>query len=167
MSGSLQPHELQHIRRPCPSPSPWVIHIYASLFFHSVLYQTLNIAAPKINVQTRRMQFTEEMQKMISKWKKKKKHSKYQTKCKIGNLRSTSCPYKINTFENDASKPWQMYMRDLHTPCQEEPRQENLSEEFFVPLHGETQTVPGLRHGNSRSGTLSKIVTYLWSRVSV
>ena len=165
MSGSLQPQELQHIRRPCPSPSPWVIHIYVSLFFHSVLYQNLNTAAPKINVQTRRMQFTEEMQKMISKWKKK--NSKYQTKCKIGTLRSASCSYNINTFENDASKPWQMYMRDLHAPCQEEPRQENLSEKFFVPLHGETQTVPGLQHRNSRSGTLSKIDTYLWSRVSV
>lgn len=31
-------------------------------------------------------------------------------------------------------------------------------------LHAETQTVPGVWHRNSRSGTLSKIVTYLWSR---
>lgn len=70
--------------------------------------------------------------------KLKKTVSKYQTKCKIGTLRSTSCPYKINTLKMMQSKPWQMYMRDCHTLARR-ARQENLSEKFFVPLHAETQ----------------------------
>lgn len=45
--------------------------IYSSLLLHTTRYQNVNTAAPKISVQNRRMQFTEEMQMMISKCKKK------------------------------------------------------------------------------------------------